>query len=1171
MADEIKLPPGYTLDAAEPTPPPGYTLDPPAGQQSFGQQFVQEAIVNPAKQVGAGLVGASATANRMTANIADMADSLADHISKATGLPKGGLFHSIGEWARGNQHAQEQQAQQLSGGRQDLPSQIYRGAAQGAAELPIYATAGKVAGPVPGLAAVGAIREADRGWPAALKAAAEGALTGKALEVMGPASRTIRLTGAAAMTYAQARLNGADHTTALANATTMGGMSAMHPGGATAGDIVQMNANRIPAIRGGMQSRLNPVEQGAVDMLDERGVHMDVGTRTGNRFVKAAQAITMNQPLGAAEAMTSKRTTEQGLRRVAGELANEVLPANMTPESAGASIPAELKSRIKGLADASEEGYENAWTGRGKAEHTYDLPVRMAEDGSIIKAPVNMPVDVRDLKYDLVPVWDEMQWMPAADRNSSAGYQAVKRLLEGDDFIPAWQAERGLSGLKTMARTENASGVRNTSQGIGASIVPKLQESIDAAVAHTGDEAIRGLQEGRALHAQKMELAGLVDQLRTEPVQTFNQLTWRNDTGVGFLRKIAEQAPGEMRKIGRGFVQDLFDQAMRGGGFSKDKTLLNHWEQLGPETKKILFEDPNLIRNLDHFFKGQQMIAENPNPSGTAVVGSLIPGGMLLVTNPASGGAWLLGGYAASKLLFSPRGVALLTKGMRPMPKAAAGSAATELLRIAGSSGVVPVPGGPSKLQDFLRKSGPQPAAPEAGSVATGTQAVPFAPRAAAPGGKINLGVTRDAETAGQVGGAEVGGAAEGLPDHEAPAAGAEIGPAEAATEIRIPGAPNRYKAYYQLRELDDIQPSHSGHTFQPNERYQLKNDRDYSQSENQGKVVNWSGPEFDPSYHITDNPDASNGPPVIDEAGNVYGGNGRSMILQRVYKGNAAGAEAYRQMLAKKAQQFGVDPAQLKSMKQPVLVRVIPDAEMAAGGSKQRAVTDFNKTGTAALRGSEKAIADSRRVSIETLDNIGSRLEAQGADATLASILDGKGGAEVLQKLIDDGVISPQESAAYVDQGVLTADGKIRISKLMLGRFFRDPKQLDVTPASIRNKLERLAAPLAKVEGRPEWSLGKPLQEAIDLLEEARAHGQKNLNDVVGQSGLFGAQKYSPKAVQLAKLLRDANPNELTNAVRQYAQDAATADQGAGLFGEPPTPQESFEAAFAELFKRSK
>lgn len=980
--------------------------------------------------------------------------------------------------------------------------------------------------------------------------------------------------------------------------------------------ILPAASDLVPKI----SSALNPVEQSAVDFMRGNDVPLNVGTVTGNRFVKAAQAIAQNQPLGAQTAMKAARATEQGLTRLSGDLADEAYPHPVSPESAGTVTPKALQAKVADLGLAADESYQQAWEGRNDPAHTYDMPVGMEQKPVLDAAgkptgqmqnvptmkPVNMPVDVRDIKAAMKPVWDEMQWMPASDRASSAGYQAVKNILQGDDFIPAWQAEKGLGGLKTMARTDTTSGVRNTSQGIGASIIPDLQDSIDAAVGNTGPEALKGLQQGRAFHASKMDVADVADQLREEPVQAFNQMTWQKDTGIDFLRKINEHAPEVMPQVGRAYIQKLFDSATQEGGFGKSRTILSNWQNLGPQTKALLFKNPALRTSLDDFFKGASMVAENPNPSGTAVVGSLIPGGMLAITNPVAGGAWLLGGYAASKLLFSPKGVALLTDGLKiPAGSARGAFTASRILEMAGDD-VKPIP-----PPDEPPPTPPNPEGPAPGSPSTpagpggGPKLSPLAKaardrfdaaqrwQAATPSeqlsGSPQSGIGVDDGSRNQAGGAGPTGAAEsnigragakvdgrgigeGAQDSGSnqPVGGAgpqthAEAPGGLRVTVRIPGQPQRYPAQYEVRELADIQSSHSGRTFQPNPKYGIRNDRDYSRGENQGKVINWSSPsEFDPAYLLTESPDASNGAPVIDDAGNVLGGNGRSMILDRVYNGNPQGAAAYKQLLAEKGAQFGLDPESIAAMKRPVLVRRIGEENFTQEGGKQQAVTDFNKTGTAALRGSEKAIADSRRVSEGTLDHIAGRLEAEGQDATLYDVLDKRAGPEVLQRLIDDGVISPQEQAAYVDNGKLTAEGKARVSKLMLGRFFRDPAQLDATPPALRNKLERIAAPLAKTEGRGEWSLAEPIQKAMDLLAEARSHGQKSLDDVVAQSGLFGHERYTPETVALAKALRNVNPNDLTKAVRQYAQDAAEADQGPGLFGPPPTQAESFAAAFS-------
>jgi hypothetical protein len=457
------------------------------------------------------------------------------------------------------------------------------------------------------------------------------------------------------------------------------------PAAELAGKIPLPNVPKIP-------STLNPVQQGAVDFLRQNDVPLNVGTITGNKFVKAAQALVQNQPLGATTAMRAGQATEQGLTRVAGNLADQAHPYPVTPESAGAAAPRALGKKIEQLSAVEDAAYGKAFAGRNDPAHSYELPLRLDKDGGQITGTVNMPVDVRDIKYLAQPIFDEMQWMPASDRASSAGYTALKNILEGDDFIPAWQAERGLSGLKTMARVDNKSGVRNASQGIGASLIPDLQANINASVASTGEAAIRGLQEGRATHASKMEIAGLAEELRSEPVQAFQQMTWKNDTGIDFLRRIHDQAPEVTPQIGRALIEKLFSQATAEGGFGKARTLLNKWQDLGPETKKLLYPNPQLRANLDKFFNGAALVAENPNPSGTAVVGSLIPGGLLLVHNPITGGAWLLGGLGASKLLFSPAGVRMLTEGLNSSNPGAAALQASQILRAAGPANATAVP-----------------------------------------------------------------------------------------------------------------------------------------------------------------------------------------------------------------------------------------------------------------------------------------------------------------------------------------------------------------------------------------------------------------------------------------------------------------------------------------------
>ncbi len=420
---------------------------------------------------------------------------------------------------------------------------------------------------------------------------------------------------------------------------------------------------------------------------------------------------------------------------------------------------------------------------------------------------------------------------------------------------------------------------------------------------------------------------------------------------------------------------------------------------------------------------------------------------------------------------------------------------------------------------------------------------------------------------------ADPGSTGKGPALHAPPRPGGSRLPAAGdATRTDVPGEPRSYAGQYEVRELADVQPSHHGATFQPNPAFEYENDRNYDDPVNQGKIVNWSvqGPTgFKPRQLINTASDATTGPPVIDSRGNVLGGNGRTMILQRVYDSNPVGARAYRGELDRAASHYGIDPATYANMKQPVLVRTLDDGELASHGAPQKAITDFNKTGTAAMTPSEQAVADSHGVSLKTLDDISARMDREGPDATLNQALEGNNGVEVLQNLIRDGVLTPQEAAKFASEDKLTRAGRERISGLMTGRFFADAKQMDAIPDAVRSKMERIAAPLARAEGSPAFSLAPKVREALSLMEDANAHGALNVDDFAKQLG-FGNRRYSPDAIALANQLKTRDPIALTNAVRGYAAAAKYAGeyQGPGIFGDQPpplTPRQAFDAAFGQ------
>lgn len=378
------------------------------------------------------------------------------------------------------------------------------------------------------------------------------------------------------------------------------------------------------------------------------------------------------------------------------------------------------------------------------------------------------------------------------------------------------------------------------------------------------------------------------------------------------------------------------------------------------------------------------------------------------------------------------------------------------------------------------------------------------------------------------------------------------------STTIPVPNSDTHYEARYVLREAEDVHPSHSGTTFEANPEYEHENDRDYKRNADlQGKVIERAKPsKFDPEKIINDANSAVVGPSIWDERGNTLGGNNRDMILDRVKEYNPEGVEKYKAMLVAKAPQFGFTPEQVMSMKDPRIGR-----EVAGVKNPQDAITDFNKEEATALTPAEQAIADSRRMTPELLDHFASKIADEGEDASLASTLDGPAGPDLIERLIKEGIIpAGDRNKVLTKDNVVTAEAKLRVGRLMVGRFFDTPAELDDAAPSLRQKLERVVAPVAQTAGG-DFDIMPRVKGAIAVLTQARQRGIKNLDLLEKQEGMFG-DVLDPKDIALARVLQ-ASPLAAAKQFRQYASDAALTANGQSVFFEPPTPEQAFNDAF--------
>ncbi len=437
---------------------------------------------------------------------------------------------------------------------------------------------------------------------------------------------------------------------------------------------------------------------GALDYLESEGVPGNFAARTGNEYAKHLQKGVDLTPLGSVVSADAAHETTEKLGQLGNRLADRAHPTPVVPEQAGEGVHTAVQARAEDFGKKAENAYgqfhqieEDPMSLRTVQTGTRQVPVLNVQGNPVpgryrtvpVTEDIPMPVDAIHIQEMLEPIYEDMKkWMEPAKRNASPGFQAIESIVKGPRYLRASQAEAGLGGLKELARDGEG---RNA--GLAKYVIPELQSAIDDAVADVGGRpALTALQRGRAMTARQYATQAVFDKLRTEPVQAFGQLTWAKDANIDFLRKVATEAPGELPKVGRAWLEDLFRRAQAEGGWGRTQSVWNDWQNLGPETKKLLFRDPAYIDQLEKFFLGAKKLAEHPNPSGSGAMGAVLTQTGLALTHPQTGIPYIIGAGALSKLMHSTSGVKLLTQAMTlPGKYPAAALAAAQILKQAGN------------------------------------------------------------------------------------------------------------------------------------------------------------------------------------------------------------------------------------------------------------------------------------------------------------------------------------------------------------------------------------------------------------------------------------------------------------------------------------------------------
>lgn len=315
---------------------------------------------------------------------------------------------------------------------------------------------------------------------------------------------------------------------------------------------------------------------------------------------------------------------------------------------------------------------------------------------------MQLPVSLAEVKTALKPIYDQMaRQLPLTQRQSNPGFNAISQILDGPDWAPLSQTDRDLSAIKTLARERG---------GLAKVAVQKLGAAVNQAAADAGPDVARTLSQGRAATVAKYSAQDVLEGLRDEPVKTIEAITQPRDGGIQKLRAVVREVPEIAPQIARAKLDQMIDLATERNGFDHADKLYKDWQNLGTQTRQILFPKPGQVQDLDRFFLLAKKIAENPNPSGSAFTGALGIQGAALWTNPLGALVTQISGAGLSALLHSPAAVQLLTNGLSlrlaGAPAAAQAAVAARILQTARAMGLpvaaaqpsTPGPGAPGAI-----------------------------------------------------------------------------------------------------------------------------------------------------------------------------------------------------------------------------------------------------------------------------------------------------------------------------------------------------------------------------------------------------------------------------------------------------------------------------------------
>ena len=260
--------------------------------------------------------------------------------------------------------------------------------------------------------------------------------------------------------------------------------------------------------------------------------------------------------------------------------------------------------------------------------------------------------------------------------------------------------------------------------------------------------------------------------------------------------------------------------------------------------------------------------------------------------------------------------------------------------------------------------------------------------------------------------------------------------------------------------------------------------------------------------------------------------GNGRIAGLQEAYRN--VKATKYKEELTKALKEFGISRRAVKKMREPILVRVMDDADVKEGVGELS-----NRTGTLKLNPAEQAAQDARNVRLEevefTKDN---GIAVRSMDEFVRRTPDKEGLIDAEGKVIYDNVRQRMKSAIFA---AAYPDNRL------INRFIAD----DPKDKQVMDVLQAAAPEVVKLRRHGgDFDFSGDLMEALADYMQTKQEARKINGEKVEREITESFFEATPVQAWFRDILLSKNPERLKDALARFNEVAQQESGGEGLFG---------------------